>query len=155
MTNKEATSKVSNEIDYERIDADRKRGIKFSDDGTVLIKYPEYLFDETYQIPNGVTKIGEGAFYGTFRIGSMVIPVSAFRHLYRKSWGCDSLYSIIVPDSVTEIGAEAFKGCGNLNSIVIPDGVIKIELANFYLPPMVYLDFYRHFTLKNHQFLPR
>ena len=28
-------------------------------------------------------------------------------------------------------------------------------LASFYLPPMVYLDFYRHFTLKNHQFLPR
>ena len=25
----------------------------------------------------------------------------------------------------------------------------------FYLPPMVYLDFYRHFTLKNYQFLPR
>ena len=24
-------------------------------------------------------------------------------------------------------------------------------LANFYLPPMVYLDFYRHFTLKNHR----
>ena len=28
-------------------------------------------------------------------------------------------------------------------------------LANFYLPPTVYLDFYRHFTLKKHQFLPR
>ena len=28
-------------------------------------------------------------------------------------------------------------------------------LASFYLHPMVYLDFYRHFTLKNHQFLPR
>ena len=28
-------------------------------------------------------------------------------------------------------------------------------LASFYLHPKVYLDFYRHFTLKNHQFLPR
>ena len=28
-------------------------------------------------------------------------------------------------------------------------------LANFYLPPTVYWDFYRHFTLKKHQFLPR
>jgi len=28
-------------------------------------------------------------------------------------------------------------------------------LASFYLHPTVYLDFYRHFTLKNHQFLPR
>ena len=31
----------------------------------------------------------------------------------------------------------------------------KNPLASFYLHPMVYLDFYRHFTLKNHQFLPR
>ena len=28
-------------------------------------------------------------------------------------------------------------------------------LANFYLHPTVYLDFYRHSTLKNNQFLPR
>ena len=28
-------------------------------------------------------------------------------------------------------------------------------LASFYQPPMVYLDFYRHFTLKKHQILPR
>ena len=28
-------------------------------------------------------------------------------------------------------------------------------LASFYLHPMVYLDFYRHFTLKKHQILPR
>ena len=28
-------------------------------------------------------------------------------------------------------------------------------LASFYLHPTVYLDFYRHFTLKKHQFLPR
>ena len=27
-------------------------------------------------------------------------------------------------------------------------------LASFYLHPTVYLDFYRHFTLKNHQILP-
>ena len=28
-------------------------------------------------------------------------------------------------------------------------------LANFYLHPMIYLDFYRHSHLNNHQFLPR
>ena len=38
----------------------------------------------------------------------------------------------------------------------LPCGGKEVKtLASFYLHPTVYLDFYRHFTLKNHQFLPR
>ena len=49
---------------------------------------------------------------------------------------------------------------GNLPSKFLPCkltlwGEEVKTLANFYLPPTVYLDFYRHFTLKKHQFLPR
>lgn len=41
--------------------------------------------------------------------------------------GYSSLRSIIIPDSVTEIGTEAFAGCDSLTSIVIPEGVTTIE----------------------------
>ena len=48
----------------------------------------------------------------------------------------------------------------NLPSKFLPYKLTFLSVDNkmppfFYLPPMVYLDFYRHFTLKNHQFLPR
>ena len=33
---------------------------------------------------------------------------------------------IIIPDSVTQIGCDAFRGCGSLHSIVIPDSVTQI-----------------------------
>ncbi len=54
-------------------------------------------------IPNSVTTIGEGAFYG-----------------------CDSLTSINIPDSVTTIGDSAFNGCSSLTSITIPNSVVTI-----------------------------
>lgn len=40
--------------------------------------------------------------------------------------GCNSLESIELPDSVTEIEYAAFKLCTSLQSIVIPDSVTKI-----------------------------
>ena len=54
-------------------------------------------------IPDGVTSIGNEAF-----------------------WGCSSLRSIVIPDSVTSIGWGAFAGCSSLKSIVIPDSVTSI-----------------------------
>lgn len=42
-----------------------------------------------------------------------------------------SLSSIILPDSVTEIGTSAFERCTELKSIVIPAGVKKIGLGAF------------------------
>ena len=40
--------------------------------------------------------------------------------------GCSSLSNIVIPDSVTSIGAWAFSGCSSLSSLVIPDGVTSI-----------------------------
>ena len=39
---------------------------------------------------------------------------------------CDSLTSVVIPDSVTEIGSHAFAACYNLTSVVIPDSVTEI-----------------------------
>lgn len=45
-------------------------------------------------IPNGVTSIGQYAFYG-----------------------CTSLTSVVIPDSVTSIGQSAFYGCSSLKEV--------------------------------------
>lgn len=58
-------------------------------------------------IPNSVTSIGDGAFYG-----------------------CTDLKSITIPNSVTTIGENAFRECRSLTKITIPYSVINIrELA--------------------------
>ena len=39
---------------------------------------------------------------------------------------------VVVPNSVTAIGKEAFKDCKGLISVILPDGIISIEEAAFY-----------------------
>lgn len=48
------------------------------------------------------------------------------RASYYSLQGCKGLVSIIIPDSVTEIGSSTFEGCANLESVNIPDGVTSI-----------------------------
>ncbi len=48
------------------------------------------------------------------------------------AFGCTSLTSITIPDSVTSIGEDAFSGCTSLIAITIPDSVTSIEEDTFY-----------------------
>ena len=46
-------------------------------------------------------------------------------------WGCNSLISITIPDSVTSIGNNAFYNCESLTSVTIPDGETSIGDSAF------------------------
>ena len=41
-------------------------------------------------------------------------------------YGCEGLVSIIIPNSVTSIGTSAFLGCSSLTDVVIPESVISV-----------------------------
>ena len=104
-------------------------------------------------IPDGVTSIGSGAFYDTayynnaynwkndvLYIGNCLIEA---KDTLSGSWGsyqiapdtkliaasafpgCESLNEIIIPDSVTSIGYDAFKGCTNIMTARMPTLAIK------------------------------
>ena len=45
--------------------------------------------------------------------------------------GCSSLESVVIPDSVTDIGMSVFYDCSSLKSVTIPDSVTSIENATF------------------------
>ena len=63
------------------------------------------------EIPNSVTKIGDGAFAGCTSLTSVKIPDSVTEIGWGAFWGCTRLTSIEIPDNVTKIGYYAFRDC--------------------------------------------
>lgn len=96
---------------------------------------------QDYEIPEGVTEIGEHAFEGCNGLSSILIPSSVTKIGSCAFCGCEFLLStinvvpeefqkneelsahyslsFIIPKSVKEIGDWAFKGCKVLNSVII------------------------------------
>ena len=81
-------------------------------------------------IPNGVTSIGNYAFYGRSSLTSITIPNSVTSIGNFAFYSCRSLSSITIPNSVTNIGEGAFGYCP-LTSFTIPDGVTHIGASTF------------------------
>ena len=111
---------------------------------------------ETVVVENGVTSIGNCAFYSCTGLENISIPVSvteignsAFQSCITlkdvtfakgsklqtiKSQAfsaCYALKTIMIPAGVTSIEEEAFRGCLELKNIDIPKGVISIEDQTF------------------------
>jgi hypothetical protein len=97
-------------------------------------------------IGNGCTDIGEGAFsyvydYFYYHLGNIVFEPSRLSHVTlgthvanigKLAFGHNpNLTSMVLPSSVTNIGARAFEESG-LTSITIPDSCINIEPEAFY-----------------------
>lgn len=70
-------------------------------------------------IPNSVTTIGGGAFWGCSGLTSIIIPNSVTSIKGVAFCGCDNLSSIIIPNSVTSIGINPFDCCSGLEQIVV------------------------------------
>ena len=83
------------------------------------------------EIGEGVTSIGDNAFYYCYSLASITIPESVTSIGNYAFYYCYSLASITIPEGVTSIGNYAFNSCYSLASITIPEGVTSIGSSAF------------------------
>ena len=113
-------------------------GVLFNKSKTDLICAPGKI-SGNYTIPESVTRIGSGAFYGCSELEGIWVDTNnpnyssdAAGVLFNKNktelicapGKINGKYTL--PESVTSIGEGAFHGCTGLTSVTIPDGVTTI-----------------------------
>ena len=84
-------------------------------------------------IPNSVTLIGDGAFFGRPNLTSIEIPTSVTEIGDYAFAACYGLTGIEIPTSVTEIGDCAFISCSGLTSITMQRATPPTVLGTLFL----------------------
>lgn len=83
-------------------------------------------------IPNSVTYIGKAAFSHCGKLIHINIP-SGIKSIEGYTFQyCNSLVNIHIPDQITSIGKRGFYGCSSLSTINIPSSIKKIDEEAFF-----------------------
>ena len=110
--------------------------IEFGSNTSTPFYYADNLFCNeelvmNLTIPEGVTSIGNYAFYNYDSLLSITIPDSVTSIGDAAFSNCDLLTSITIPNGVTYIGQSAFSSCKSLKSVVFLDGKTNVDQGAF------------------------
>ena len=83
-------------------------------------------------IQNGITAIGDYAFWNCPQLASVSIPSSVTSIGNFAFQYCYGLKEITIPNSVTSIGEGAFATCMSLEKVVLPNNLKEIQHVTFY-----------------------
>lgn len=86
---------------------------------------------ESVIIPGSIKIIGDGVFFGYTKLASVIIQEGVENIDYAAFYNCTGLKSITIPESMKIIGFQAFNNCSSLVSITIPEGVESIGYSAF------------------------
>ena len=78
-------------------------------------------------LPEHMTRIGECAFSGCTALESIVLPEGITDIYYSTFGSCTALKSVTIPEGITTIANSAFYSCTSLTQIIIPESVTSIE----------------------------
>lgn len=122
-------------------------GVLYTKDGKKLVRYPsgrkgEFVVPDTVtsiaqdafrnssitsiQLPNGVSSIGNSAFYRCRELENVNIPSGVKRLRKQTFYQCRSLKRITLPSEIQVLGDSSFEGCRSLETINLPSSLKKI-----------------------------
>ena len=111
----------------------RVKSVVIADGVTSIGEYAFFYCESltSVTIPDSVTSIGKYAFFCCTSLTSVTIPDSVTSISSSTFASCTSLTSVTIPNSVTSIGEYAFYDCKSLTSVTIPGSVTSIGLYAF------------------------
>ncbi len=107
-------------------------GVLFNKDATELLQYPMAKEDTFYNVPNGVEKIADRAFYACEKLTSVTLPNTVTSIGEWAIAFCWELTSINIGNNVESIGDFAFACCNKLANIKLPESVTSIGGSAFH-----------------------
>ena len=105
---------------------------KMTIENGVLITYIPDDNQESVTIPEGITHIGEKAFYKCTSLTRITLPNSLTSIGKGAFYGCTGLTSINLPENLTSIGKGVFSYCKSLTQIMLAEGLTSIGNSAFY-----------------------
>ncbi len=93
--------------------------------------YYSFAKYQGFVIPNTVTKVGDGAFWGCMGMTNITIPNSITEIGNDSFTYCSCLTKVDIPDSVTCIGDRAFMHCKEMSTAYIGNAVTSIGMKAF------------------------
>ena len=130
------TSLESIEVDEANPNMCSVDGVLFNKDTTWLFCYPAGSRNETYTVPDGVTRLGGNAFAYNPYLLSVQMPNSVSRIAFGIFSNCKSLKSIQLSENIKYINAYAFESCDNLRFLDIPESVTGFAEGVFRWSPL-------------------
>ena len=118
---------------FSKIDVSKQKLKKIEITGAEEIAdetFKEFYSLESVVLGEGLIRIGNKAFYQC-NIKSIDIPNSVVEIGCEAFWLCSSLRSVDIPNSVVEIGCGAFNGCSNVKMIKLGIGLKCINDSIF------------------------
>ncbi len=106
-------------------------GVLFDAAGTTLMQYPPAKPDTAYDVPDGCTIIDVWAFIGSSNLkevnldGVTQIGEQAFYY-------CQALESVTIPEGITKLEPAMFGQCTALKSVTLPSTLVTISENCFY-----------------------
>ena len=85
----------------------------------------------TLTIPDGVTKIGNGAFANLSGLKTIIIPGTVKEIGTNAFTNNADLTRVVLQEGIEIIGIEAFRECDNLTTIELPESLMSIETHAF------------------------
>ena len=85
---------------------------------------------ETVIIEDGVTRIGNRAFFDCSGLTTVTIPASVTTIGDEAFFNCPGLTAVTIPSSVTSIGIGVFQNCSNLSTMTVDAGNTKYDSRN-------------------------